>query len=496
MCAFPRKWIIAGLFAMLLAVSTAAAETTREKRGAELINVLATALRNSTNETQRALILEQMTEVEAAIANSRRSPVPQSIDAFLLPLIHYRYASARVGIGTRPAANIPQNGGGTSLHLLDPPPSSFWKRPAYIPAHDLRTGFARTAPEAYEDSIWEYAGPKNGYGGHPGFEARSGSRRIKIKFGEIHSEPFTARIFHALGYNVDPTDYSPGLKVRFDPRLFAEFNSRKPVNTRITLLGVLPVWTLRFQPVHDPFKFIRHAMMKGGAKISATELKSAMEKSDFSTVDRIDYLVTVPANVQPKVDGESNIGPWAFDQLGHEHRRELRGAGLLAAWVGWHDSRFENTRLRVAQRDGTVVLKHCFSDLGGGLGRANGLLSRSAEDIHGFPDAFTRPELRQGPHRMTRPFRIIKFRPIEPTDAFKEMTMDDARWMAGFIAQLTSKQIEDALGASGFAKEEAQIVAGKLLSRRQLMLEHLGLGNRTTKVNSWISSTCVAKRCG
>jgi hypothetical protein len=393
------------------------------------------------------------------------------VDALLLPFVHHNYASARVGLGVAPASTVPDNLVSTNLHLIHPPSSSFWIKPTNVAEIDLATGFNRRAVENYGETIWSYAGPKNGYGGHAGFEVASGSHRIKLKFGEVHSEPFTARIFHALGFNVDPTDFSPGVKVRFDRRLFAEFNSRKPVNTKITLLGVLPVWTIRFQPVHDPTKFFARIVLKDGTVASPTALPHLLSEADPA----IDYLVTVPANVQPKVESELTIGPWSFDQLGHQHRRELRGAGLLAAWLGWHDSRFENTRLRAVEREGHMQLKHYFSDLGGGLGRSVGMLSRSSEDVDGFPESFTKPELDQGPHRMRRPFRIVNFRPIERTEAFEQMTIDDARWMAYWIAQLTPAQIHDALRASGFTPDHARILLAKLLNRRFRMLHDLDL---------------------
>ena len=111
---------------------------------------------------------------------------------------------------------------------------------------DLTTGFERKTRPTFEDAVWTYAKAKDGFGAHAGFEVKSGEMRLKIKFGEIHSEPFTARIFHALGYHADACDYSPGLKVKFDRRIFTEFNSRKPVDTRITVFGVLPIWTIHF----------------------------------------------------------------------------------------------------------------------------------------------------------------------------------------------------------------------------------------------------------
>jgi hypothetical protein len=78
---------------------------------------------------------------------------------------------------------------------------------------------------------------------------------------------------------------------------------------------------------------------------------------------------------------------------------------------------------------------------------------------------------------MTIPFRIRGFQPIDDTASFAQMTMDDARWMARLIAQLTEKQIVDALTASGFSTADVRIYTDKLISRRDRMISDLELSN-------------------
>jgi hypothetical protein len=192
--------------------------------------------------------------------------------------------------------------------------------------------------------------------------------------------------------------------------------------------------------------------------------------------EQVDHLVTVAANVQINDQRVRSIGPWDFGQIGHEDLRELRGAGLLAAWLGWFDSRFDNTRLKIVQDGQGTELKHYFADLGGCLGKSDGWFGWRDEDVESFPWCFTRPEVRQGRGRMTIPFRIVNHRPVEATPAFREMTIDDARWMGRLIGQLTEEQVLDALAASGFAEEKRHCYAGKLRQRRNTMIADLGLG--------------------
>jgi len=150
---------------------------------------------------------------------------------------------------------------------------------------------------------------------------------------------------------------------------------------------------------------------------------------------------------------------------------------LLGAWVGWFDSRFENTRLKIVRDQGTNELRHYLTDLGGGLGKAKGVLSRHCECPNDFGWRFTRPPKPQGKGKMTVPFKILDYQPIEDTEAFRQMTYDDARWMARLIAQLTEAQIVQALVASGFDATEVKIYTEKLVSRRDWMIRDLGLAH-------------------
>jgi hypothetical protein len=335
---------------------------------------------------------------------------------------------------------------------------------------------------------------------NPGFNAKGGGVKIRVKFGETKSEPFAARIFWALGYNVDATDYCEGLKICYDRRLFEDFNSREEVKTQFRFLHVLPLYTLKMQKRYDPFDYISWAVMKDGRRVSGVRLKRELVEGEGRSQgaavrsqsggrgegnvfrfrreveEQIDYLVTVPANVQIRERHAESVGPWAFEGLEHEDRRELRGVGLLAAWIGWYDCRQQNTRLRVLHQSGAPPrVIHYFTDLGAGLGKSDGVFSGRGELPNEFSWTFTSPPKWQGRGRMTIPFRVTGYRPMEPNEAFMRMTVEDARWMARLIGQLTERQITAALAASGFDSAEVRLYTEKLISRRDRMIADLGL---------------------
>jgi hypothetical protein len=446
-------------------------------------------------EANRSADLTDLREVMEALRNDRRSPIPSKAGA-LSPWKHLVQNSRRsIGHGTTPATNLVACPS-PDLSRCDPEPSGFWTVPPEISVQDLAAGFGRSALPRWQHRIWEYDNPKTSSGTRPGFEAELDDREFKIKLAEASSESFTARIFHALGYHVDPTDYVSELKLRYDRRFFREFNLRKRLTMRLEPFWI-PVGKLELQPYYDPFQFVQAAVFKDGTRLSGPDLKSILltdpakhrgeeEAASFRTEieHRIDYLIVGPANIQSKQSEGESIGCWDFKGLGHEHRRELRGAGLLAAWLGWFDARFDNTRLRVMDNRSHPRLQYYFSDLGSGLGRGTGRFVRHGEDARAMEWVFTSPEVVRGPGRMTTPFRVINYQTIVPTRAFQEMTIDDARWMARLIAKLTESQITAALAASGYSAADIELYRAKLLQRRERMLRDLGLSEELERSTS------------
>ena len=429
------------------------------------------------SEVERSEIQRRLCEIAAAVANNRRPVIPPYVGLPDLPFRFIDSLSNPVAKGRTPAGNLQSCGDKISdISLIDPIHSTFWQRPASIGSADLYAGFDRAELPRFHERVWDYSGPKKA-GGNPGCDLAHGSRRIKVKFAETHSEPFAARIFHALGFYVDPTDYAPSLKLKYDRRFFQEFDSLPQIKMKIGIFFV-PIHTFHFERTYDPFAFIGHAVLRDKSTVSGPELKPFLLRNPKSkdlfapgnfrhdAEAAIDHLVTVEANIQSENDWHRNIGPWDFGGLGHENLRELRGAGVLCAWLSWWDSRFENTRLRVVETPDGTELRHYFSDLGSGLGLSGGTFRHSSEQPNEFASTFTRSVFRQKQCHIQFP----GYEPIEDTPAFKEITLDDARWMARLIGQLTEAQICDALIASGFNPELVRHYTEKLISRRNQLI--------------------------
>jgi hypothetical protein len=463
--------------------------TPKERRGLKEIKRWAAEALNHPSDARREQCLTEIFELGAAINNDCRKVIPEKLGFTQVPGLLQHYLHNPVGKGRVPANNLGESQG-PDLSRSDPGQSVFWQPNPAIDSEDLFVGYGRSSAPDLTNCLWTYQGPKEGTGISPGFRAEAGNTRIKVKFAEIKSEPFTARIFYALGYHVDAVDYVPFLKIRYDRRFLRELHLRHDTPIPVTFFG-LKLFEFRYQRPVDPFQFIGEAVLKDGSGISGPECRRRLYRnasavypeedpanfhSEFE--QQIDYLITRPASVQVRDHHIKAIGPWDFENLGHENLRELRGAGFLAAWVNWCDSQFQNTKLRVVKRKrGDPVYQYVFCDLGGGMGKGTGFFGRRLESPNDMAWRFTAPERSQGKGRMNVPFRVVGYKPVGDTPAFREMTVDDARWMARQIGQLTERQLLEALVASGFDSAETKLFLEKLINRRDQMILDLGLAN-------------------
>lgn len=390
---------------------------------------------------------------------------------------------------SRPAQNVVASSR-KDLDEVHPPDSSFWKNPGPIPQREARIGFGREKPFAFEGQC-SYLDPKSGYGIHGGFSIDCGGRKWKIKFGnETHSEPFNSRMVWLLGFNAVPVDYAKGLKVKYDRRVFSEYNTRKELTMKVVSALGFTYRKIELQRELDPFvEAVAEAVLKDGTRVPASRLKTllvanpAPEKlkiaSNYKTSfeKKIDYLVLQEGNVETDLEELKNLGPWDWNGLDHAKRREFRAFGILAAWLNMFDIRLDNNRLRrFKDKDGRKHLQHYVSDLGSGLGRARNFIRYENSDLRGFPNTFIdRQYDEDGRWRKDIPYIISNYTPIQSNDAFDRADNNDIRWMARLIGAITLQQMEDALSASGFNEQEVQAFLQKLSRRRDNLIKVVGL---------------------
>ncbi|MES2965298.1 MAG: hypothetical protein V4760_15535, partial [Bdellovibrionota bacterium] len=392
--------------------------------------------------------------------------------------------------------------------MIDPVPSSFWQ-PRPIESISFLEGFSRQAIPDITRTVCTYEKPKTSYGVHGGFEIDCNGTRWKMKFGiETHTEPFNSRLIWALGYNAKPVDFAPVGYLRYDRRVFTEYNSRKDFFIRVRSLVGFTYQKYNLQKEWDVFAdAIAGAVLKDGRQLSMEELKKqlvhsganafALRDSDFDPQfeTQIDRLVMRPSSIE-KEDDARELGSWDWCDLDHRDRRELRGFGIVAAWLNLYDVRADNTSLDVEKDEqGRSRLVHYISDVGSGHGTANRVLKFKSGVLNDFPWDLFKYETRiesHGPPGKTAPVQksewVAKgFGTVEENDAFERIQPEDGKWIARKIARVSDAQLEAGLVAAGYPAAEVVVMTAKLKSRRAQIIRAFGIQNESATLREMAS---------
>ena len=201
------------------------------------------------------------------------------------------------------------------------------------------------------------------------------------------------------------------------------------------------------------------------------------------------------------------IGPFHYmgtraddpnDVIHHEHRRELRGSRLIAAWLNHWDAREQNSMdVWIAsdakhERSSPGYVRHYVLDSSDMIGQApdppelGRRLGHSyyVDVVDSLVDLVTfgiieRPWDRAGftpgherfAYFSDRDFDPEGWKPSYPNPAFTRMTERDGAWMARIIARFTRPQVEAIVGAARFSNpSDTPYIVQLLMSRRQAIL--------------------------
>lgn len=179
------------------------------------------------------------------------------------------------------------------------------------------------------------------------------------------------------------------------------------------------------------------------------------------------------------------------DIVPHEHRRELRGARVFAAWLNHDDSRGINSLDMLESTNGRAWVKHYMFDFGSILGSGTVFAQRHRssneyifEQRPGWLTLVTlglyvRPwmlidypeQLRSVGRFEARAFDPIKWKGEYPNIAFENMRPDDAFWGARIVARFTDEMIKGVVQKAQYSDSRATTyVAETLITRRDKVL--------------------------
>jgi hypothetical protein len=273
------------------------------------------------------------------------------------------------------------------------------------------------------------------------------------------AEVIGAAFYHALGYNV-----VQGYIVEVDPTKIVIAPNATTVDLRGRKVPITQVNVDRLLSV--------------SAKLPNGKYRATLSRfADGRPVGYFKYYGTRP-------DDPNDIHP-------HEHRRELRGNRVFAAWLNHDDSRAINSLDMLEGEPGRQWIRHYMFDFGSIMG--------SGSTHPQVPRAGNEYILEWGPSLKTlatfglyvRPwilvdywqgaksvgnfegdfFDPVKWRPEYPNPAFDNMTPDDAFWAARLLAKFSNEAIRAVVAKARYSEPgAAEHITSTLIKRRDKVL--------------------------
>ncbi|MCP4217919.1 MAG: hypothetical protein GY765_24970, partial [bacterium] len=252
---------------------------------------------------------------------------------------------------------------------------------------------------------------------------------FKLKIGaEMHSEISCAALYAAMGFSTDICKYVRDFKV---------------------ILG---------QMTHQQF---RHEWESYYGRYP-------MERfvKDRGTDEDGNYVVFHEGVLESKPEALLRVGPWPYGIHGHRGLREVRSALIFNMWVANLDIKeAENNKLILKKSGNGYRFFHIQHDMGYAFG--NRYFER--------PGSFGWKLVKKRNSKFVR----LAYRNFQKNSGFKQVTFADARWMIRLMAQLSRRQITDAIQLGGWPPSISQLLVEKLIARRNQLVKAFDLENET-----------------
>ena len=273
------------------------------------------------------------------------------------------------------------------------------------------------------------------------------------------AEVIGAAIYHALGYNV-----VQGWAVDVDP-------------ARITIAPAATIVDMRGRKRQMTREDIDH-ILERGARLPNGKYRATLSRfADGKPLGYFKYYGARP-------DDPNDIHP-------HEHRRELRGNRVFAAWLNHDDSRGLNSLDMLEGEPGRQSIRHYMFDFGSIMG--------SGSTVPQVPRAGNEYILEWTPALKTlatfglyvRPWILVNYwegaksvgrfegdffdpiawRPEYPNPAFDNMRADDAFWAARLVSRFSNDAIRAIVGKAQYGEPgAADHITTTLIKRRDKVL--------------------------
>jgi hypothetical protein len=167
------------------------------------------------------------------------------------------------------------------------------------------------------------------------------------------------------------------------------------------------------------------------------------------------------ANVkfEARPEGVKRLENWNWANNKFTGTKEFQGMVVLMSLFNNWDLKDDNNRILYVPNgeSGGPELQYIISDLGATFGKTGGLLSRSRNE----PDDFAKAGFVNGVEA-----GVVKFAYNgKNSGLFENITVEQARWISGWLSRLSDQQVSDAFRAAHYSTEDVELLTRTLRAR-------------------------------
>ncbi len=161
---------------------------------------------------------------------------------------------------------------------------------------------------------------------------------------------------------------------------------------------------------------------------------------------------------EARPEGIKRLDPWSWDNNPFIGTPEFQGLKVMMVLLNNWDIKDDNTKvLQVKSEAGENELHYIVSDLGATLGKTGNFMSRTRNK----PEDYVKSKFITGVKGNFVEFNYNGKR----KDLFRNITVEQVKWVADLLSRLSDKQITDAFRAGNYSPEEVEVLADAFRAR-------------------------------
>jgi hypothetical protein len=176
------------------------------------------------------------------------------------------------------------------------------------------------------------------------------------------------------------------------------------------------------------------------------------------TIERCENNGYANVKFEARPEEVKRLETWQWANNPFSGTKEYKGMIVLMSLINNWDLKDDNNKiLFVPGSNGRDELHYIISDLGATFGKTGGLFSRNRNS----PESYAKSKFIEG----IEDGRVRLAYSGKNSELFKNITVEEVRWIGKLLSRLNEKQISDAFRAANYSEEEVQTLTQAVKAR-------------------------------